>query len=210
MKMTAARIASVFAAFSTLTIAGVAGAQEVPAGAQLTAVAPAPAAASMDDSINASPMGLVYGTYSLNYEHLFKGGHGILLEGGYSADNNDDISVDSGYGLIGYRYHFNGTQNSWFVGASASYGVATGTAKIDDEKYSASIMSFGLTGNVGKRWQFDNGLNITFRAGAGYGQYTVDIDSNDPDAIEAEKDINDFLTLIPVALEGELSLGYSF
>ncbi|HUH04452.1 MAG TPA: hypothetical protein VML75_20795, partial [Kofleriaceae bacterium] len=66
------------------------------------------------------------------------------------------------------------------------------------------------TGNIGKRWAWDSGLNVTLRVGAGYGNYGISTDSEDPDAQEAVALVDDLLTLIPIALDGELSVGYAF
>jgi len=78
------------------------------------------------------------------------------------------------------------------------------------EGFGLDVASLGLTGNIGKRWQFDSGLNVTLRLGLGYGVHRVSTDSTDPDAQKAVDAVNELLTFLPFAAEGELSVGYSF
>ena len=76
--------------------------------------------------------------------------------------------------------------------------------------YDLSVRTLALTGDVGKRWQFDNGFNITARIGLGYANRTASTSSSDPDAKKAAETVEDVLAFLPVAFDGELSLGYSF
>ena len=167
------------------------------------------------NSINVSPLGLLAGSYSANYERLFSGHHGLLLEGQYIRASDDDASSTHGGGGIGYRWHWRGRQNSGFLGATLAYtkGSGEGTVSItgsDDKTFDVDVSVLQLTGNIGKRWAWDSGLNITLRFGLGIGDYNVTTDSMDPDAEAAVKLVDDILTLFPVAFDGELSIGYTF
>ena len=183
-----------------------------------TARADEPAAAEVSaeraNSINVSPLGLVVGSYAANYERLMPGGHGIILEGGYSRSTADDSSAASGGAAVGYRWHWRGKQNSGFAGVTLAYyaGTGEGTVTTGDmsETFDVDTRSLTLTANLGKRWAWDNGLNVTLRLGAGYGNYSVSTDSTDPDAQDAVELVDDLLTLIPIAIDGELSIGYTF
>ena len=73
-----------------------------------------------------------------------------------------------------------------------------------------SVRTIAVTGNIGKRWQLDNGLNVTARIGAGWASRTASTESSDPTAQKAAQDVEDLLAFLPVAFDGELSLGYSF
>lgn len=165
------------------------------------------------NSINASPLGVLIGAYNVNYEKLF-GSHGFLIEGSYARASNDDSSSADGGLNVGYRWHWRGKQNSGFLGITAGYSLGTGEATVGDgmsqDSFDVDYRVFAVTGNIGKRWAWDNGLNVTFRVGAGYGNWDVSTDSTDPDAQEATELVDDLLTLLPVALDGELSLGYTF
>jgi hypothetical protein len=200
-----AKIAAAAVVPAVLSLAGVASAQEAPAAAVTRQAEPA-----RRNSINVSPLGIAYGAYSVNYEHLFDGGHGLLVEGSFAHDTDDDVGTTSYGGAVGYRWHVNGTQDSLFLGVTAAYSVGYGYIDFDGERYDVDLVSKGVTANIGKRWQADNGINVTLRLGAGWGDHQVDSGSDDPDAIEAEEDVNDFLELFPFALEGELSIGYTF
>ena len=74
--------------------------------------------------------------------------------------------------------------------------------------YDATARLTSLTGNIGKRWTIRDAWNVTLRLGAG--RYAVEGSESDPDAQEAEDLFKDILTLFPVAIDGELSVGYNF
>jgi hypothetical protein len=166
------------------------------------------------NSVNVSPLGIALGSYSVNYERMLGGGNGVLVEGQFSRSKNSDSSSTGFGGSVGYRYHFNGTQNSWFAGVNAGYQVGTGTGSITSggttKSFDVDTTALAVTGNFGKRWALPADLNITFRLGAGYGKYNVTTDSTDPDAQKVVKLVDDLLTFLPVAFDGELSLGYAF
>ncbi|HVU53369.1 MAG TPA: hypothetical protein VHL80_21940 [Polyangia bacterium] len=182
-------------------------------------VAPQP---PKENSINGSPLGVLFGSYSLNYERLAGGTHGFMIEGtfshstGTSTINGDQTSSKSMLygGGVGYRWHWSGQQQSGFLGLMAGYTVGTGSGTVSDmtgtQQFDLTVKAPWVVANIGKRWQWDSGLNFTFRVGAGWAHYTVSSSSTDPQAQDAVKALNDLLTLIPIALDGELSLGYSF
>jgi hypothetical protein len=190
-----------------------------PGAYQPVLVAPQP---PKENSINGSPLGILYGAYSLNYERLVSGTHGFMIEGNFSHStgtstiNGDQTSSKSLLygGGVGYRWHWSGQQQSGFLGLMAGYTVGTGSGTVTDaagtNEFDLTIKAPWVVANIGKRWQWDNGLNITFRIGAGWAKYTVSSNSTDPQAQDAVKALQDLLTLIPIALDGELSLGYTF
>jgi len=182
----------------------------------------APKPPPKENSINGSPLGVLFGSYSVNYERLVGGTNGFMIEGNFSRStgtstvNGDSTSSKSSLygGGVGYRWHWSGQQDSGFLGLMAGYSVGTGSGTVAD---AAGIQQFDLTikapwvvANIGRRWQWDNGINFTIRAGAGWAKYTVSSSSTDPNAQDAVKALQDLLTLIPIALDGELSLGYTF
>jgi hypothetical protein len=170
--------------------------------------------AERQNSVNVSPLGLIIGSYAANYERLLPGGHGFIVEGAYSRSSDSESSATSGGVGLGYRYHWRGRQNSGFVGATLGYYVGNGDATVTtnnmSETFDVDTKVLTMTANIGKRWAWDSGLNVTLRFGAGYGNYSVSTDSTDPDAQDAVELVDDLLQLIPVALDGELSIGYTF
>lgn len=182
----------------------------------------APAPPPKENSVNASPLGMFWGNYSLNYERLVSGTHGFMIEGSFahytgtslsSGESSSSKSTNYGGG-IGYRWHWSRQQNSGFLGLMAGYSVGSGESTITSSgmtnTFDLTIKAPWVVANIGKRWQWDSGLNITFRVGAGWAKYTVSSNSTDPQAQEAVQFVQDILTLIPIALDGELSVGYSF
>jgi hypothetical protein len=175
-----------------------------------------------ENSINGSPLGVIFGSYSLNYERLSGGTHGLVVEGsfahtsGTSTESGDAVASSStSYGgAVGYRWHWMGRQDSGFLGLMAGYDVGSGSGTVSSggtsKSFDLTVKAPRVVGNIGKRWQWDNGLNITFRIGAGWAKYTVTSSSTDPQAQDAVKGLQDLLALIPIAFDGELSIGYSF
>ena len=165
-------------------------------------------------SINLSPLGVASGTYGLNYEFLLDGTHGFLLEGAYAKVGSDDASSTSTLGNVGYRWHWSGQQSSGFLGLTMGYGVGSGEATVTYEGETSSwdvdVTTFKIVPNIGKRWAWDFGLNITIRGGIGYAQYEVSTSSDSEAAQEAVKDVNEVLEWIPVGFDGELSVGWIF
>jgi hypothetical protein len=196
-----------------------------PPGAPPSAYAPAPPVVLPPprvNSVNGNPLGFLFGSYSLNYERLVDGTHGFMIEGNLAhstgtsnsgTETSSNKSTTYGGGA-GYRWHWSGQQQSGFLGLMAGYSVGAGTSTITSggmsNSFDLTIKAPWVVANIGKRWQWDSGLNLTFRIGGGWAKYTVTTSSMDPQAQDAVKFVQDILTLIPIALDGELSLGYSF
>jgi hypothetical protein len=164
-------------------------------------------------SVNLDPGGALQGYYGGNVEWLH-GSHGLLAQVSY-FHKGDDVSSVGGVGSkVGYRWHWRGRQNSGFLGVNASFDVGTAetTTESNGQMMTSdlSVRTIAVTANIGKRWQLGNGLNITFAIGGGWASRTVTTSSSDPAVQEAAQDIEDLLAFLPIALDGELSLGYSF
>lgn len=166
------------------------------------------------NSINLSPLGVLSGSYGLNYERLMGGYHGLIAEATFQHSSNDDASSTGGGLRAGYRFHWRGQQNSGFVGLMVGYSMGTADATVQNtggmmKTFDVDAKVLEVTANIGKRWTF-NDFNLTFRVGAGWGKYDITTDSTDPDAQAAVNLVDDLLTFLPVAFDGELSLGYAF
>lgn len=169
--------------------------------------------AERTDSVNISPLG----GYTLNYEHLFRAKHGLLIEGNYLDYTGDDYAETSGAILLGYRWHWSAEQNSGFLGVNASFEQGNEIIKSTKDggmvvTTNIDVRSITLTGNVGRRWAWNNGLNLTFRVGAGLGYHDVNVDyeSDDPFEKLGTELIVTWVRSLPFAVDGELSLGYAF
>lgn len=156
------------------------------------------------NSVNLSPLGLLIGGYNLNYERLLGGYHGVLVESSFVSNS----TTSTFGGSLGYRFHWRGKQDSGFVGVNL--GHSRGTAEASKEGatqvHDVDLVASSLTVNVGRRWAWESGLNITFRIGAGRGSYEATTDSTDLEAKEAAAE----LSSLSVAFDSELSLGYNF
>jgi hypothetical protein len=163
------------------------------------------------DSLNLSPLGLIFGDINLNYEHLFDHGHGLIAEVGGGRDSGDLGSDTHGSLAVGYRWHWQHKQNSGFLGVTLAQAVGTGYIEEENGmRYDMRVRSTMLTGNIGKRWMIGDKVNITLRFGLGLGAHTATAKQSTPEAKMAESDMNKILTLLPIGAEGELSIGYVF
>jgi len=220
--MKTSTLAALALSSSLLAAAGVATAQPSSFAPEVSTQATS-AAEHRQHSINVSPLGLVGGGFNANYERL-RGHHGLLLEIGatdwtseYRSTVNgalvEEESVSGRHATIGvgYRLHLSGRQHGWFVGAMLHHNF--GSAEIrnmtvgrpvaeDDVAYRSTT----LTAHVGKRWMLIGGLNLTARLGFGAADRQVDDDMADATAAAELQDTLD----VPVAVDGELSLGWTF
>jgi hypothetical protein len=187
-----------------------------PAAADGPALHAASAPAEGTNSINLNPLSALWGNFNGNYEHLFGGTHGLVVEAAYERGTDADTgaSYNSYGGAIGYRYHWSHSQASGFLGAMLGFGVGNGLATVTDNSgsmsFDMSIKTLYATVDIGKRWTLGDHLNITARIGAGRAVRSVTTDSTDPKAQTAVSDIQSVLDWLPVTLDGELSLGYTF
>jgi hypothetical protein len=164
-----------------------------------------------ENSVNVSPIGLLYGSYSVNYERLLGRQHGLLGEAQYTRSSEDGID-SSGLGVMaGYRWHWSESQESGFLGANVGYTRAASEASVDGETYNVTASGFPLVANVGYRWCWDAGFNVTFRVGAGK-LMGLDLSTNskDADAKEAVADVEKTYNKFPITFDGELSAGWVF
>ncbi len=177
-----------------------------PRPADVTVRAPAPRL----NSVNGHPWGILIGAYSVNYERLLGPTHGVMVEGEYVRFGGDEDYVTSYGGNVGYRWHWSGGQDSGFLGANLGYRHGGAGVSGGGEAHSLSVDTVYVVMNVGRRFAWRSGFNITLRIGGGRAWHSVTAESDNPDAEEAEETIEKILNFIPVALDGELSVGYAF
>ena len=157
--------------------------------------------------------GIIFGIYSMNYEHLFSNPHGLVVRFDYEAipKSYTDASIESsGVGFtLNYRYHLSKQMKSVFIGLYSRYKIYSGNGMQESTEFdfTFSELTFGL--NVGKRWVWNSGFNLTFSLGYGIANEIMESDPTS-DAIkstlETFKGEYDFFG----PFLGELSIGYAF
>jgi hypothetical protein len=162
--------------------------------------------------LSLSPLGLLLGRVRLNYEQLFSDRHGFLLEAVVTPEIFTGFDFVSAGGGLGYRWYWGGPGSSGFVGGHLSFEQGSGRLKavVDDKErvYEGRVRRFSLVPVIGKRWIFTEHFLMTARIGVGYAstRYIPDANAN-ADTVE---NLRDFARKFPIAIEGELSLGYRF
>jgi hypothetical protein len=172
----------------------------------------APAPAARKHSINLG-VGTSWLDPSISYEYLASGGHALVLEANafYDLAFFGDDSMGAG-AAIGYRWHTNGTQNSPFVGLHVGYdrGRSPITSETMSETSNLDHQTLYVVGNIGKRWLLPTNFNITARLGAGYARRSLETDSDDALTREGVWIAEELFDGVPVTIDGELSVGYTF
>lgn len=181
-----------------------------PAAEAPVAKGPSDSARFKVHSVNLNPIGVLFGSYSVNYQHLFATQHALLVEGRFGYSNADDVEATSVGGTLGYRWMWSGEQDSGFVGVNFAYDNGTAGTTVDGTSYDVTLSQLSILPNIGRRWAWDGGFNITLRFGVGRAFRTLSTNSDSAEAKEAVQDVQDFLDKIPVALDTELSVGWVF
>lgn len=161
-------------------------------------------------SANVGYFGILSPIYGLNYEYLHGGTHGLVVEGTFETGSGDDSTYTYSSGSLGYRWHWRGKQNSGFLGVNGGYSMGSSDTKYEGSTYNLSMSTISVTPNIGKRWAFDSGLNVTWRVGIGYASRSVTTDDDSDGAQEAVKLLEDVINFLPVGMESELSIGWAF
>jgi hypothetical protein len=200
----------IFTAIATsvlvLSSAGAASAQEPAVHEQAT-----PVRVERQHTVNFG-MGTLWDSPSLTYEYLAAGGHGLLL-GVNAFYARHDTGAGLGAGAsVGYRWHWSGRQDSGFLGLNAGFDRDRSPMRITTDGMSEDAIvhtsTFYLVGNIGKRWMIRDRVNITARLGAGMAVRRLDTDAEEAKPLVGVMET--LLGLVPVTLDGELSVGYSF
>lgn len=164
-------------------------------------------------ALNTCPAALAFGIYSINYEYRFSEHHGLVGRFDYEAipKTYTDAAIESSgvaY-ILNYRWHLSGAMKSTFLGAYTRYRVYDGNGSIASTDFDFKIpeTTFGL--NVGKRWVWRSGFNLTLAFGYGF---SVENRESDPTNNAIESSLNayekeyDFID----PFLGEFSIGYAF
>lgn len=162
------------------------------------------------NAVNLYALGLVMGNAKGNYEHLFGGRHGLVIESAiYTGQQSSGTSFD-----LQYRYHYftkekhNGL-NSPFWGPFVY--IEESQTKLEDlntgatYEISTSYAKAGL--DWGRRWVWGSGFNICFRIGYGL-PLMADYEWSPVEHEQAAQ--IEALTTVLGGIDGELTLGWAF
>lgn len=158
------------------------------------------------NALNISPVSLLLGDVSANYEHLFTRNHGIFAEGSYS------FGKGSGYAL-GYRYHFGDKDSnsifSSYLGIFIRSQKTKTNVKDDDKKesYDFNMKSLNIGVHYGNRYSWGGPFNFSWRIG--YGFPVTSEFSWSPKKHHDYKSIES-LTRVVSGIDAELSFGIVF
>ncbi len=164
-------------------------------------------------AINACPGGIAFGIFSVNYEHLFNSYHGLMGRVDYEAIpksyTDADIESNGVAVIVNYRYHFSGELKSIFLGSYLRFRTYTGSGRLESTEFDFTIPELTLGLNLGKRWVWDSGFNITFALGYGFSE---DWREANPTSNLIKANVDQFTEQYDFfdPFLGEFSLGYAF
>ena len=120
-------------------------------------------------AIQVSPLGLLLGTYALDYEILLRQRHGFCVDLLYANGRDLSGSKLEGKGFsISYRYHLKGRMNSNFLGIFLRKGEIDGEIKEDDERFPYHFDSLSFGPLYGERHIWKNNMSFSWKLGYGY------------------------------------------
>lgn len=164
-------------------------------------------------AINACPGGLVVGAVSFNYEYLYHDYHGLVIRADYDdvPDRYTDAEMESsgkGFALT-YRYHFSGAMESFYIGPYYRYRLYSGQGNSQGTPFDFDITEQTIGLSAGKRWVWQNGLNLNLSLGYGVSSLDKKADVSSASIDRALDDFeSDYDGLTPFM--GEFSVGYAF
>jgi len=164
-------------------------------------------------AINVCPLAPLFGVYALNYEYLITPHNGLLARVEYEdvPKTYTDANIESNGMLysLNYRRHFSPELNSFFAGAYVRYRHFKGGGEIENTGFDFKIQSVTIGLNAGKRWVWNNGINITVSAGYGFSKdnrkSTPSINAIENALNQLEKEYDFLSPLYP-----EISAGFAF
>jgi len=165
-------------------------------------------------AINSCPGGVAFGIYSINYEQLFGNNHGLVCRFDYEDVPKNyteaKLKAKGGALILNYRYHLSGEMESGYIGIYSRYRVYSGTGTLESTNFDFTIPEVTLGVNIGKRWVWDNGINLNLAFGYGFfllkDQKTSPLIESTNSILDKFEDSYDFID----PFLGEFSIGYAF
>jgi len=173
-------------------------------------------------AINSCPFAPIFGIFSVSYEYLILPNHGLVgrfdyeavpsrFEDGGIPENYPDAVIEaSGLGFIlNYRWHFSGEMESVFIGVYTRYRHFSGTGMVESTEFEFTVPEITAGLNIGKRWVWNCGLNMTVAFGYGFSKDTWEsnpTNSSIEAVLKSFENSYDFFD----PFYGEFSFGYAF
>ena len=168
---------------------------------------------SRKQSINICPIAPIFGIFSANYERMIAPHHGLMIRGGYESIKQDysaaNLDMNDKADILNYRYHTNGTLDSFFLGAFTRYRKFDGDGNLNGTAFNVGINEVTLGLNAGRKWIWGNGFNFTFQAGYGHMMDSQEISESGAGYENAVQEFKDGYDLYG-GFFGEVSIGFAF
>lgn len=120
-------------------------------------------------AIQVSPLGLLLGTYAVDYEVLLGQKHGFCLDLLYADGRDLSGNELKGHGFtVGYRYHLQDRMAANFLGVFVRRSEIDGEIEVDDERFSYHFRSLAIGPLYGERHIWKSGVSFSWRLGYGY------------------------------------------
>ena len=170
-------------------------------------------AASFNNALNVCPIAPVFGVFSVNFERRLHPSYGVVVRFDYEAVPSTysaaDIEASGAAVMVNVRRHLSPSMASVFVGAYARHRVFSGSGVLGANAFDTRLSEQTIGLNIGKRWVWGSGFNVTF--GLGLGVSTVGEETTPPSAptaaaVDVFRDEYTFFN----PHYGELSIGFAF
>jgi hypothetical protein len=98
---------------------------------------------------------------------------------------------------------------SWFLGSFLRYRFYNGSGTSDFTKFDFTMPEFTVGLNIGKRWVWSSGINMTIAVGYGISWSSTETEPTSASITSTIKTFEDEYEFLGPLL-GELSVGYAF
>jgi hypothetical protein len=172
-----------------------------------------PAALSKSNNISVNPLGLLFGTVSLGYEHKLSNTTSLGVFGSYADLKISDFRFTV-YSL-GLRSNFALSSNDiladgWYVAPLVQYSSIEWTFKSDEDgKVNEPTTTMSLAAIFGYGWFWGSGFNIRLGLGPQLSRITfgkIEVENEDGTKETPERD----RSFSGVSLTGEFTMGIAF
>ena len=155
------------------------------------------------------------GIYSFHYEYLLTPSHGMNIRFDYDtvpkAESYTDAAIEANSIslTLNYRWHLSKSMNSIFIGLYGRYRAFNGTGTLNSTNFDLTVTELATGLNAGKRWAWDNGINIVISAGYGISKIRDTMAPSNSAIVSAINRFKDEHDII-YPYYGEISAGYAF
>lgn len=174
----------------------------------------APERISGDQALNICALAIpLVKQYVVIYEKTYEQRHGLAVRIEYAPMSDSGITATGQGILLNYRLHYSPSMESVFMGPYLRYRKVSGSGVVAGTAFDFTIPEFTVGLNFGKRWVWQNGVDVVMAIGYGkvLGSNTETLSSSSA-AINAALTTfkNNNSAFINAPLYGEFSIGYVF